>query len=198
MSIAIIGNGGQGREVKSYFDKIGIESLFFVSDEFYNGSSNVMKLSELDLEKYHVLVCIADCDTKEKIVNSLPKETRYFTFIHPSAQIYSEYPIGEGSIICPNVVISSNVKISNHVLVNYNTTIGHDTAIGDYSTINPNSAISGNCLIKNSVFIGSKSAIREKITITNNTIIGMGSVVVKDILNSGTYIGVPVKELTHG
>lgn len=197
MSIAIIGNGGLGREVKSYFDRVGIKSSFFVSDEFYNGEDNISNLSELDIKTYHVLVCIADCDVKEKIVKSLPKETKYYTFIHPSAQVYTEHPIGEGSIICPNVVITTNVKLSRHVLVNYNTTIGHDTIIGNFSTINPNSSIAGNCKIQDSVFIGSGSSVREKINIISRSIIGMGSVVVKDIFKSGTYVGVPAKELSR-
>lgn len=195
MSIAIIGNGGLGREVKSYFDKVGIESSFFVSDEFYNGEHNTSKLSELDIERYHVLVCIADCGGKEKIVKSLPKQTKYFTFIHPSAQVYTEHEIGEGSIICSNVVITSNVRIGNHVLVNLNSTIGHDTIIGDYCTINPNSSISGNCKIKSNVFIGSGSSIREKIEIESEAIIGLGTVVVKDIIEEGTYVGVPSRKI---
>ena len=33
------------------------------------------------------------------------------------------------------------------------------------------------------------------VTITNNCVIGAGAVVVKDIKESGTYIGIPVKEL---
>lgn len=197
MSIAIIGNGGQSKEVKSYFDKIGIDYRVFVSDDYFQNENNTFKLSELDVKRYEVLICIADVTGKQKIVNSLPKDTKYFTFIHPTAQIYTDHPIGDGSIICPNVIISANVKIGTHVLINYNTTVGHDTVIGNFSTINPNSAISGNCGIGNSVFIGSKTSIREKIHIIDNTIIGMGSVVVKNISKSSTYAGVPVKELTN-
>lgn len=195
MSIALIGNGGLGREIKSYLNKIGISSRFFVSDEFYNGSPETSRLSELDIEEYSVLICVADVFGKEKIKNSIPKETRYFTFIHPSAQIYTEHTIGDGSIICPNAVITSNVKIGNHVLINVNSTIGHDTEIGNFCTINPNTSVAGNCKIQDSVFIGSGASIKEKLTIVDNTIVGMGAVVVKDILKSGTYIGVPSREL---
>lgn len=195
MSVAIIGNGGQGREVRSYFDKIGIDYRVFVSDEFYDESDDTTKLSELDIERHHVLVCIADVSAKEKIVSSLPKETNYFTFIHPSAQVYSNHPIGEGSIICPNVVITTNVKLGKHSLINCNSTIGHDTVIADYFTLNPNSAIAGNCNIGEKVFIGSSAAVREKLTIVDDVIIGMGAIVISDIYKSGTYVGLPAKEI---
>lgn len=198
MNVAIIGNGGLAREVKQYLRVMGIFPTTFVSDEFYDGTIDTLKLSEFDASVYNPLICIADPFAKKRIVESLPIDTKYFTFIHPSAQIYTHHPIGTGSIICPNVVMTTDVKIGSHVLLNYNTTIGHDTYIGDYSTINPNSAISGNCNIQKNVFVGSKSAIREKTFIVSGTIIGMGSVVVKNIEKSGTYVGVPSKEIVYG
>lgn len=193
--IAIIGYGGLAREIKSYLNKIGLSSAFFVSDEFHDGSPNLFKLSELDINTSEVLICVADVYDKEKIINSLPTETKYFTFIHPSAQVYTEHEIGEGSIIGPNVVITSNVKIGKHCLINSGSIIGHDTNIGDYSTVNPNSAVSGNCEISKNVFIGAGSLIREKIQIVSGVKIGMGCVVVKNIFEAGTYVGVPSRKI---
>lgn len=197
MKIGIIGNGGLGREVKQYLRVMGIFPSTFVSDEFHDGSIDTFKLSEFDPSIYTALVCIADTFDKKKVVESLPKDTKYFTFIHPSAQIYTHIPIGIGSIICPNVVITTDVKIGNHVLVNVNTSIGHDTVIGNYSTINPNSSISGNCEITENVFIGCQSTVREKVRIVEGTTIGMGSVVIKNVEKSGVYVGSPLREIIH-
>lgn len=194
MSVGLIGNGGLGREIKSYLDRIGISSKFFLSDEFHNDSSDAQKISEFDIEKYSALVCIANPIDRENVINSLPKGIKYFTFIHPSAQIYTEQPIGEGSIICPNVVITSNVKIGNHVILNINTTVGHDTYVGNFCTVNPNTLIAGNCKIEDSVFIGSSSAIKEKSRIVKGTTVGMGAVVVNSIETKGTYVGIPAKQ----
>jgi len=195
MSIAIIGNGGLGTEVKTYLKKTGIQTKTFVSDKFYNDTDDVYKLSEFDPTTHLVLICISDVFVRANIVKTLPPETKYFTYIHPSAQVYTEYPIGEGSIICPNVVITTNTKIGKHVIVNYNTTIGHDVTVNDYCTINPNSSISGDCKIGSNVFIGAGSSIREKLSITNHVVVGMGTVVVKDINEKGTYVGVPSKKI---
>lgn len=197
MMIAVIGNGGLAREVKQYLRLVGIFPKTFVSDEFYDGSIDTSKLSDFDPLLYSPLICISDTFAKKKIVESLPENTKYFTFVHPTAQIYTHYPIGEGSIICPNVIVTTDVKVGNHVLVNVNTSVGHDTRIGNYSTINPNSTISGNCEIQENVFIGCKSAIREKISITSGAVIGMGSVVVKNVKTAGTYVGVPSKEIFY-
>ena len=41
--------------------------------------------------------------------------------------------------------------------------------------------------------IGSNSVIKEHITIGNNIIIGMGSVVTKNLIDPGVYVGNPCK-----
>ena len=64
-------------------------------------------------------------------------------------------------------------------------------------TFTPNSTmnISGNCNIGNNVYIGTGASIKQGVSIASNTTIGMGAVVVKDILEEGTYIGNPAKKL---
>lgn len=194
MIVSIVGNGGFARELKSYLKQSGIQFNTFVSDDYYIGEPDVYRLGELNMNN-PVLIAIADVNAKRKIVESLPLGIDYFTFIHPSAQIYTEHKIGEGTIIGPNVVITTNVVIGKHSLINCNTTVGHDTIILDYFTANPNSAISGNCEIGSEVFVGSSSCIREKIKVTNRVTIGMGTTVVKNIEHSGIYVGTPAREL---
>ena len=59
----------------------------------------------------------------------------------------------------------------------------------------PGSIISGNCKIGNRVYLGTNSCIREKLSIGDDTIIGLSSGVVKDINKSGVYVGSPVKKI---
>jgi serine acetyltransferase len=43
--------------------------------------------------------------------------------------------------------------------------------------------------------MGTNSSVREKIKISNDVIVGMNAAVVKNIEESGTYVGVPVKKI---
>lgn len=194
MSISIIGNGGLAREVGVYLKSMGLIFDYFVSDEYYQKTQSVYRLSEMPTDN-PVIIAIANVMVKQSISKSLSDGIQYFTLIHPSAQVYTEHTIGEGSIICPNVVVTTNVKLGKHGLVNCNCTIGHDTEILDYFTINPNTAVSGNCSIGSRVFIGSSVSIREKVKITDDVVIGMGSVVIRNIDKSGKYIGTPAKKM---
>ena len=194
----IIGAGGFGREIYwslSMFERV--DAIFFVDDEYFDGTNKLIKpLSKFNPNEYEVVIAIANPKDRERIVNNLPKETKFFTHIHPSVQIHGpDVYIGEGSIICAGCIITTNIKIGKHAHLNLHTTIGHDTVIGDYFTTAPGVKISGNCNISNLVYFGTNSSVREKINIIENVTIGLNSGVVKDINQSGTYVGLPAKKI---
>ena len=198
MKKGIIGNGGFGREVfYSMSKEEQLKTVFFVEDEFYNENGfNTLPLSKFDKDEYEVVIAIGNSVVREKIVNKLPVETKYFTYIHPSVQIYSnDVIIGEGSIICGGCILTTNIKIGKHSQLNLLSTIGHDTILGDYFTTAPGTKVSGNCKIGNHVYMGTNSSVREKINICGNVTIGLNSGVVKDINEEGIYVGLPVKKI---
>jgi len=198
MKKGIIGAGGFGREV--YWSLNPIErnnTVFFVDDAYSDGNDdNVLPSSLFESDKYEVVVAIADSKHRERIVNELPKNTKFFAHIHPSAQIHGEdVIIGEGSIICAGTIITTNVKLGKHTHLNLHTTIGHDCIIGDYFTTAPGVKISGNCNISDLVYVGTNASIKEKISINSLTTRGLNAGVVKNIEEPGTYIGTPAKKL---
>ena len=190
----LIGNGGHAREVQA---QMGIELFRFVSDEYWEeGDNKLLSLSNFDPEKYVVMIAVANSKDREDIVKSLPKETQYFTFIHPTAQIMSDdIIIGEGSFIGANSIITCNIKIGNHCLLNRGVHIGHDSIIGDYFSAMPGSIVSGNVNLGNKVYLGTNSSIREKINICDDVTIGLNTGVIKDINKSGVYVGHPIKKI---
>ena len=94
-------------------------------------------------------------------------------------------------------VIAINIIIGKHSQFDTAATIGHDTIIGAYFTAGPYSFVSGDCLIGNHVYLGGGARIKQKIKICDNVIIGMGSIVVNDITEPGTYIGIPAKKINR-
>lgn len=200
MKKSIIGAGGFAKEV--YWSLNPIErndTVFFVDDIYWDGTDEkILPLSLFESEKYEVVVAIADSKHRERIINRLPKNTKYFTHIHPSAQIHGEdVTIGGGSIICAGTIITTNVKIGKHSHINLITTIGHDCVIGDYFTTAPGVQISGNETIGDRVYFGTRSCIKQKLNVCNDVIIGMNAGVIKNITESGTYVGTPAKKVLY-
>lgn len=198
MKKAIIGAGGFGREVyQSLPKKEQLKTTFFVDDEWWDDEyENILPLSKLNINKYKVIVAVGNPADRKRIVESLPKKTKYFTHIHKSAKIMdTNIEIGEGSVICAGSILTTNIKIGKHSHLNLLTTIGHDTFVGDYFTTAPGAKISGNCNIGECVYFGTNSSVREKITICDNVTIGLNGGVVKNINKSGIYVGVPTRLL---
>jgi sugar O-acyltransferase (sialic acid O-acetyltransferase NeuD family) len=196
MKKAIIGFGGFAREVEMLLlDNNPKEIInFFVDDEYANEIAK--PISSINIYEYEVVIAIADGLTRKRIVESLPKETNFFNAIHKSVQILdSNIQISEGAIICSSCILTTGVKIGKHAQLNLQTTIGHGTNIGDYFTTAPGVKISGDCKIGNNVYFGSNSVIKEKIKVCDNVKIGALGCVLKDILTSGTYVGIPVSKI---
>ena len=193
MEKALIGAGGFAREIMVH---IGQQLPCFVDDKYYDGSENIFKLSEFDPSKYEVLIAIGNPRDRFDMVQKLPKNTKYFTFIHPSSIILgNDISIGEGSIICAGCILTTNIKLGKHTHLNLHTTIGHDCEIGDYFTTAPGVKVSGNCKIYDAVYIGTNASVKEKISIHSLSTIGMNAGVVKDINEPGVYVGIPAKKI---
>ena len=191
MKLALFGYGGHAREAACQIEQ---EVTFFVDDKYSNDIAK--PISEFNPEEYMMIVAVADSKDRADIVAKLPKETKYFTFIHPSVHIMDDnIQVGVGSFIGANSILTTNIKLGNHALLNRGNHIGHDSVAGDFFSMMPNAVVGGNVTIGDNVYLGSCSNVREKINITSDVLIGMNAAVVKDITESGTYVGVPTKKI---
>ena len=189
MKKALIGYGGHAKEVMS---QMGVKLTCFVDDKYVVYGTK--PLSEFDPNEYVVMVAVANSKDRFDIIQRLPKETKYFTWIHPTTLIMGEnVEIGEGSFIGAYSILTTNIKIGKHAILNRGNHIGHDCEIGDYFSAMPGSIVSGNVKIFDCVYMGNNSSIREKLSIHSLSTIGMNSAVVKHIEEPGIYVGCPAK-----
>ena len=191
MELALYGYGGHAREVATQIDQ---PITFFVDDKYL--TEETKPISEFDPTKYLIMVAVADSKDRFDMVQRLPKETQFFTFIHPTALILSDnVQVGVGSFIGANSILTTNIKLGKHTILNRGNQIGHDSEIGDYFSAMPGAIVSGNVKIHDCVYMGTNSAIKEKLSIHSLSIIGMNSCVVKHIKEPGVYVGVPAKKI---
>jgi len=191
MKKALVGYGGHAKEVMA---QMGVKLTCFVDDKYVVDGTK--PLSEFNPKEYTLMVAVADSRDRYDIIDRLPKETKYFTWIHPTALIMDDnVEIGEGSFIGANSILTTNIKIGNHAILNRSNHIGHDCVIGDYFSAMPGAIVSGNVTIYDNVYMGNNSSIREKLSIHSFSTIGMNGSVVKHIEEPGVYVGVPVVKI---
>lgn len=87
-----------------------------------------------------------------------------------------------------DTIIEDGVKIDNLVH------IAHNVHVKKKAVIIANAMIAGSVVIGESAWIAPSSSIREGKKIGNNALVGLGSVVVKDVLPNTIVMGVPAKE----
>jgi sugar O-acyltransferase (sialic acid O-acetyltransferase NeuD family) len=191
MKRALVGYGGHAKEVMSQMNTV---MTCFVDDKYV--VEGTRPLSEFDPKEYELMVAVADSRDRFDIIQRLPENTKYFTWIHPTALVMdNSIKIGEGSFVGAYSILTTNIKIGKHAILNRGNHIGHDCEIGDYFSAMPGAIVSGNVKIYDLVYMGNNSSIREKLSVHSLTTIGMNGAVVKSIEEPGVYGGVPVKKI---
>lgn len=208
--LIIIGSGGLGRETVWTAERINAVKpewniLGFIDDKpSYKGKI---------IDGYRVLGNSADVATYpdayyvcaignaairksavEKILKIAP--VKFATLIDPACVYCKDRTtFGEGCIICAHTYITVDIKIGNHVYFGADGTVGHDARIEDFVTCYPGVNVSGAAHIGSCCEIGAGSQVIQGITIGERTIIGAGSVVVRDLPSDCTAVGAPAKPI---
>lgn len=117
------------------------------------------------------------------------------TLIDPAVIVGKNCKIGAGSVICAGTVLAIASKLGFNSIVNFNCTIGHDAVLEEFCTVHPGTNISGKVHVGACTDIGTGTCIIQGKKIVAGSILGAGAVVVKDIEEVGTYIGVPAKKI---
>ena len=107
--------------------------------------------------------------------------------------------IGDNVEIGPYTVIHrgtmAETKISNNCKIGAKNNIGHNCFIGENTVFAVGAILNGGVLIGKNCWISSGVMIKHYTKITNDVVLGMGTMVLKDIMESGIYVGIPAKFL---
>lgn len=199
-SVVIIGASGHGKVIADIVLKSGDKVVGFLDDGIDKGSLIVGfevlgKISDyknyLDCE---FVIAIGDPYIREKVADML--NVKWYTAVHPTAVISSlGAEIGEGTVVMANAVVNSCAKIGKHCIINTGAIVEHDNVLSDYVHLSPNAALAGMVSVGKSTHIGTGVSTKQVINIASDCIIGAGSVIVRDINESGTYVGVPARKI---
>lgn len=201
--LLIIGASGHGKVVADIALKMNKwESISFLDDNQNLKSSmgidviGTAKDVHKFIESHDVIVGIGNNNTREKIQNMLEKLGASIpVLIHPSAIIGNDVEIGVGTVVMAGVVINCCTKIGKGCIINTSATIDHDNIIEGFVHISPGAHLAGTVKVGQGSWLGIGSVVSNNTYITSGCTIGAGAVVVKDIVEPGTYAGVPVRRI---
>lgn len=201
-AIAIFGTGGFAREVACLLHDLGRGddiTSFHEPDDVHAPRTvldvPVLPQSAFDPKTQRAVVGIGNPRIREKVVGELPSQTEFETLVHPTVVMSKWVEVGIGSILCAGSVLTCQITIGSHCHLNLNTTVGHDCTFGDFCTVAPGVNISGNCTFGRRVDVGTQASFRQRVRVCDDVLIGMGAVVLEDIAEPGTYVGLPAKRV---
>ena len=115
------------------------------------------------------------------------------SYVSASAFVWHNVEIGENCFILEDNTLQPFTRIGNNVVLWSGNHIGHRTVIEDHCFLTSHIVVSGFCTIGAYSFIGVNACFADGLKIGADNFIGMGSVVNKDTVENGFYIGNPLE-----
>jgi sugar O-acyltransferase (sialic acid O-acetyltransferase NeuD family) len=201
--LLIIGASGHGKVVADIALKMNKwKNIAFLDDDKSIKTSmgiEVIGTSE-DVFTYinqcEIFVGIGNNSRREKIQGKLEIVGATIpVLIHPNAVIGEQVELGAGTVVMAGAVVNCCTKIGKGCVINTGATIDHDNMIEDYVHISPGVHLAGTVKVGQGSWLGIGSVVSNNVNITSGCKVGAGAVVVKDITETGTYVGVPARRV---
>lgn len=112
---------------------------------------------------------------------------------------YGGVHIGDNVLIGENCCISrgtiDDTYIGNGVKIAFLVHIGHNVVIDNNSAVLTDAIVNGSVHLCENTYIAPFVSIKNQCTVGENALVGMGSVVIRDIEPNITVVGIPAKQL---
>jgi len=211
-SLIIIGTGGNALDILDVAEAINRvghawDVVGFLDDSRAVGSQ---------YEGYQILGGLRDCGRYPEafFVNAIGSDKSYrkrpdiiahtklapkqfATLIHPLTAVSSRATLGTGVCVNAGVVIGGGVRVGAHVWLGANSVVGTSTVIEDYTMISARVVLSGFVRVGSVAYLGAGACVRQRVTIGERALVGLGGVVIADVAPGTTVVGNPARVLVR-
>lgn len=198
-TLGIIGASGHGKVVADIAKKLGYEQIVFFDDNQtvdHCGAYPVVGTTQhIFASNCHAFVAIGNPTVRSRLVKKLMQYGKDIpVLVHPCAVVAEGVQIGAGTVIVAGAVVNPGVQIGTGCIINTCSSVDHDCIVGDYVHVSVGAHVAGTVLIGHHTWVGAGATVSNNLNICANCMIGAGAVVCKDIVEEGTYIGVPARK----
>jgi sugar O-acyltransferase (sialic acid O-acetyltransferase NeuD family) len=202
-TLAIIGSGHLGQQIAHYaisdnhyekvvfFDDFAIENVVNGFSVLGKTDTVVSEFEKKSFDEIIIGIGYKHLNIRKEIYNKFSSVIPFGKIIHSTSWVDGTASIKDGCVIYPSCCIDANALIDSNTIVNVACTIAHDTMIGKHCFLSPRVALAGFIKIEEMCILGINATIIDNLCIMANTKIGGGTVVIKNISQSGLYVGNP-------
>ncbi len=122
-------------------------------------------------------------------------DDRYATIVHPTATVGTTCEVGAGSVLLAHADLTADVVVGRHVAIMPQVVLPHDVRVDDFATLASSVRVGGACHVAEGAYVGSGTCLREQITVGAWAMVGMGSVVTRDVPSERMWWGTPARDV---
>lgn len=203
MNLGIFCAGSLGIEILSVLsqEEKRYEDIYFiddVTDKKQIEGKTVYKFEEMKNlftnKEIEIVIATGEPLHRERLYEKVKASGYSFaTIISKYAFVSSNATIEPGVVIFPHVYIGPNCLLHHNTIIHANTNIVGVAKIGCNSFLSIGVFVGDSTYIDTNTFIGPNASISDHIHIGKFSIIGIGTVVLKDIEADTVNVGVPAK-----
>jgi acetyltransferase EpsM len=165
--------------------------------EFYKsiilgGEEQLERLKDAGISR--LVLGFGDGDARLKLADLIKSRGfQLLSAIHPGAIISSNVIISPGTVVAAGAIINSDSLIGENVIINTSSSVDHECVISDGAHICPGVHLGGRVRIGTGTWVGIGACVSDHVSIGNRSIIGAGSVVVRDLPHGIVAYGNPAR-----
>lgn len=208
--LIIVGAGSQGRECLQFAKDINYVCKTwnikgFIADwgddipTMTNGEYSILgTIQEWMPSENEVYVCAINEPLAKRAVarKLLERGANFINLIHPTAEFADYVRVGKGCIFYPHAGVGNNCVIGDFVTIS--GCIAHDNIISDYVTLSGGANTMGKVNVCEAAFLGAKCVVAPNVKIGEESFVGIGSVVIRNVKPHTKVFGNPARVLDLG
>lgn len=206
-NIVLIGGGNQAHYTIDIIEKEGKYKVIGIIDsksdvgsykfgyKILGRQENIIQI----MEEYQIdggIISIGDNWSRFYVKNQILELVPNFNFvnaIHPSVIIGNDVKIGVGVVAMAGVIINPKATIGDFTFFATGAQIEHDCIIENFSSVSAGSVTGGHVKLGKFSAITLNVTILDRVTIGENTVVGAGSLVLKDLPDNVLVYGNPCR-----
>ena len=209
MDILIVGAGGHGKVVLDIIRAEGKHRVvgFLDADPARSGANihgidvlgQINLLPKLKSKARAAIVAIGDNRTRASYAQIIKQQGfELVSAVHPKANVAATARLGASVVIAAGAVVGADAQLEDCVIVNSLAVVEHECAIGPGAHICPAAALAGRVSVGEEAFVGLGSRVIQCLNIGRQSIVGAGAVVIADVPDFATVVGVPARVIKIG
>jgi sugar O-acyltransferase (sialic acid O-acetyltransferase NeuD family) len=114
---------------------------------------------------------------------------------HPQSIVSPSAHIAPGCAILAGAIVGPRASLGRSTIVNHGAVVDHDCSLSDYVNICPGVCVGGSAKLSEGVYLGLNASVIQGVNIGAWTKVGAGAVVLSDLPDHVTAVGVPARIL---